>query len=172
MPRGRKPEGEQALSNAERQARYRARHLAQPAPVATHPRCPADRRSRPQRWRDAVNELLTIRQHMAIGSRLCPTVCTAARSPRCSKPLSSSTSLIWRRSNCHAATPRLTTPINRRMPVSERIRERRCNNPDATLDRGCGVMTSPKPAHETIPDWPPSNWNGGRDQIGIGGRLR
>jgi len=32
-------------------------------------------------------------------------------------------------------------------------------------------MTSPKPAHETIPNWPPSNWNGGRDQIGIGGRL-
>src|SRR5208337_355853 len=26
MPRGRKPEGDQALSNAERQARYRARH--------------------------------------------------------------------------------------------------------------------------------------------------
>jgi hypothetical protein len=60
MPRGRKPEGEQALSNAERQARYRARHLGQPAPVATRPRRPADRRSRPQRWRDAVNELLTI----------------------------------------------------------------------------------------------------------------
>jgi hypothetical protein len=60
MPRGRKPEGEQALSNAERQARYRARHLAQPAPVATRLRRPADRRSRPQRWRDAVNELLTI----------------------------------------------------------------------------------------------------------------
>src|SRR5271165_2513188 len=40
------------------------------------------------------------------------------------------------------------------------------------LDPGCGVMTSPKPAHETIPNWPPSNWNGGRDQIGIGGRLR
>src|SRR5271166_4526485 len=58
------------------------------------------------------------------------------------------------------------------MPVSGRIRERRCNNPDATLDRGCGVMTSPRPAHETIPNWPPSNWNGGRDQIGIGGRLR
>ena len=26
MPRGRQPEGENALSNAERQARYRARH--------------------------------------------------------------------------------------------------------------------------------------------------
>jgi hypothetical protein len=60
MPRGRKPAGQQTLSNAERQARYRARHLAQPAPAATRPRRPADRRSRPQRWRDAVNELLTI----------------------------------------------------------------------------------------------------------------
>ena len=27
MPRGQKPQGEQALSNAERQALYRARHL-------------------------------------------------------------------------------------------------------------------------------------------------
>jgi hypothetical protein len=40
MPRGRKPEGEQALSNAERQARYRARHMAPPSPVATRPRRP------------------------------------------------------------------------------------------------------------------------------------
>jgi hypothetical protein len=60
MPRGRKAEGEQALSNAERQARYRARHMAQPAPLATRPRRPADRRSRLQRWRDAVNELLSL----------------------------------------------------------------------------------------------------------------
>jgi hypothetical protein len=60
MPRGRKPEGEQALSNAERQARYRARHMAPPSPVATRPRRPADRRSRPQRWRDPVCELLSL----------------------------------------------------------------------------------------------------------------
>jgi hypothetical protein len=60
MPRGRKPEGEQALSNAERQARYRARHMASPSPLATRPRRPADRRSRPQRWRDAVGELLSL----------------------------------------------------------------------------------------------------------------
>jgi hypothetical protein len=60
MPRGRKPEGEQALSNAERQARYRARHMASPSPVAARPRHPADRRSRPQRWRDAVSELLSL----------------------------------------------------------------------------------------------------------------
>ena len=33
MPRDQKPAGEHALSNAERQARYRARHLTQPPPV-------------------------------------------------------------------------------------------------------------------------------------------
>lgn len=60
MPRGRKPEGEQALSNAERQARYRARQMASPSPLAPRPRRPADRRSRPQRWRDAVSELLLL----------------------------------------------------------------------------------------------------------------
>jgi hypothetical protein len=60
MPRGGKPAGERALSSAERQARYRARHMAHPAPVATRPGGPADRRSRPQRWRGAVSELLSL----------------------------------------------------------------------------------------------------------------
>jgi hypothetical protein len=60
MPRGRKPEGEQALCNAERQARYRARHMTPPLPVTARSRRTGDRRSRPQRWRDAVTELLTI----------------------------------------------------------------------------------------------------------------
>jgi hypothetical protein len=59
MPRGRKPEGEQVLSNAQRQALYRARHMTQ-LPVAKGPRRYTDRRSRPQRWRDAVSELLTL----------------------------------------------------------------------------------------------------------------
>ena len=60
MPRGRKPEGEQALSNAERQARYRARRPASPLMQAARPPRSADRRSRPQRWRDAVSELLVL----------------------------------------------------------------------------------------------------------------
>ena len=60
MPRGRKPEGEQALSNAERQARYRAAHAdGEPKPKIKY-RKPADRRTRPQRWRDAVAELVDI----------------------------------------------------------------------------------------------------------------
>ena len=37
MPRGRQPQGEHALSNAERQARYRARHEGDtPAPVVRY----------------------------------------------------------------------------------------------------------------------------------------
>ena len=60
MPRGCKPEGERALSNAERQARYRARqHDQMPTPKIRY-RWPVDRRSRAQRWCDAVNELLTL----------------------------------------------------------------------------------------------------------------
>ena len=59
MPRGRQPEGEHALSNAERQARYRARHQqAAPQPATSRRRAPVDRRSRPQRWHDAVPDLL------------------------------------------------------------------------------------------------------------------
>jgi hypothetical protein len=60
MPRGRTPEGESAMSSAERQARYRARRAALSLPVATRPRRPIDRRSRPKRWRDAINELLVL----------------------------------------------------------------------------------------------------------------
>jgi hypothetical protein len=60
MPRGCKPTGDHALSNAERQARYRARQQVASATPVTRPRGPTDRRSRPQRWRDAVGTLLTL----------------------------------------------------------------------------------------------------------------
>jgi hypothetical protein len=46
VPSGRKPDGDAALSNAERQARHQV-------PVARTHRA-ADRRSRPRRWQDAV----------------------------------------------------------------------------------------------------------------------
>ena len=60
MPRGRAPEGEHALSNAERQARHRARMQAlQPRVVIKH-RKPVDRRSRPRRWDDALAEMLAV----------------------------------------------------------------------------------------------------------------
>jgi UDP-N-acetylglucosamine:LPS N-acetylglucosamine transferase len=58
MPKG-PQEGAHALSNAERQARYRARQAEQ-AGAAIRYRQPADRRTRPQRWRDAVAELIAL----------------------------------------------------------------------------------------------------------------
>ena len=64
MPRGRKPDGDHALSNAERQARYRTR-LARQLPVAARHRRAADRRSPPQRWQDAVNALLALQAEYA-----------------------------------------------------------------------------------------------------------
>lgn len=60
MPRGRQPQGEHALSNAERQARHRARRQAEDTAPAIRSRRPTDRRSRPQRWHDAVAELLAL----------------------------------------------------------------------------------------------------------------
>jgi hypothetical protein len=66
------------LSNAERQARFRARHKDQQPAAIVRTRRRVDRRSRPQRWRDAVTELLCCkgdvvplreRQHIAA---LCP----------------------------------------------------------------------------------------------------
>jgi hypothetical protein len=65
MPRGRKPDGEHALSNAERQARHRARCMMQPTAAIARTRRSADRRNRPQRWRDAVVELLALQAEYA-----------------------------------------------------------------------------------------------------------
>jgi hypothetical protein len=54
MPR--KPLGERPMTDAERQARYRADRAAA-RPVA-RTRRPADQRSRAKRWQDAVTELI------------------------------------------------------------------------------------------------------------------
>jgi len=58
MPSGRNPQGETPLTNAERQARYRARQHQPSAPSRARPKI--GRRSRLQRWHDAVAELLTL----------------------------------------------------------------------------------------------------------------
>ena len=61
MPTGRQPDGEHPLSNAERQARYRARREAeQPLPKIRYRR-PTDRRTRAQRWNDTVAGLVALR---------------------------------------------------------------------------------------------------------------
>jgi hypothetical protein len=65
MSRGRTPEGERPLSAAERQARYRARHQAHQVTPIIRFRRPADRRSRLQRWRDAVATLLALQTEYA-----------------------------------------------------------------------------------------------------------
>ena len=65
MPRGRTPEGEHTLSNAERQARYRAsREADQPAPAIRYRRA-VDRRSRSQCWNDLVTGLLALQAEYA-----------------------------------------------------------------------------------------------------------
>ncbi len=51
-----KPMGERAMTAAERQAKYRASRQ-EGAPKLRY-RKPTDRRSRPQRWRDAVADLI------------------------------------------------------------------------------------------------------------------
>jgi hypothetical protein len=55
MKPGPKPAGGRALTSAERQARLRAKLAAGAKPV--HYRRPADRRTRPQQWEDAVATL-------------------------------------------------------------------------------------------------------------------
>jgi len=58
MSRGPKPLGDRAMTAAERQARFRQAHADGSAKIRY--RRPGDRRSRPQRWRDAVAELVTL----------------------------------------------------------------------------------------------------------------
>jgi hypothetical protein len=65
MPRGRQPECEHTLSNAERQARYRARRQVKQPPSKVRYRQPPDRRTRPQRWNDAVADLLALQAEYA-----------------------------------------------------------------------------------------------------------
>jgi hypothetical protein len=65
MARGRRPAGEQALSNAERQARYRLRHqTAPPAPVRRQ-RQPVDRRSLAEQWVTTIAALIALQARYA-----------------------------------------------------------------------------------------------------------
>lgn len=62
MPR--RPIGERAMTDAERQARYRAARAAGVPVVRT--RRPADLRSRVRRWHDAVAELTELQAQYAV----------------------------------------------------------------------------------------------------------
>ncbi len=61
MPR--KPIGEKAMTDAERQARYRAARATGAPAIRT--RRPADHRSRARRWHDAVAELTALQAQYA-----------------------------------------------------------------------------------------------------------
>jgi hypothetical protein len=65
MPNGHRPEGSGALSNAERQARYRARRLALEPPLTTKRPQVVARRSRTKRWNDALAELIAVQAECA-----------------------------------------------------------------------------------------------------------
>jgi hypothetical protein len=65
MPRGRMPEGSVALSNAERQARHRAKMLAVQPPLAIQRPRAAARRSRSKRWNDALAEMIAVQAECA-----------------------------------------------------------------------------------------------------------
>ncbi len=62
MPR--KPIGETAMTDAERQARYRAARAT--GKLAIRTRRPIDHRSRTQRWRDAVAQLADLQAQYAM----------------------------------------------------------------------------------------------------------
>ena len=65
MPSGRMPQGSAALSNAERQARHRAKMLALQPPLAVKRPRAAGRRSRSKRWNDALAELIAVQSECA-----------------------------------------------------------------------------------------------------------
>jgi hypothetical protein len=69
MPR--KPIGDRPMTDAERQARHRAAQAA--GKHATRIRSPADRRSRLQRWRDAVAELTAVQAQCVAWLEALPT---------------------------------------------------------------------------------------------------
>jgi hypothetical protein len=76
MTKGRKRQGDRAHTWAERQALYRARHTGMP--MIRYSR-PADRRSRPQRWHDAVVELVALQaEYRAWFEALPETTCDRA----------------------------------------------------------------------------------------------
>lgn len=61
---GRRPEGDQALTGAERQARYRLRLEAEPA-LPDRPTAKPRKPTRPQRWGAAAGELLALQAEYA-----------------------------------------------------------------------------------------------------------
>src|SRR5215472_9384520 len=91
MPRT--PLGDRPMTNAERQARHRAARAAA-VPVIRYRRA-ADRRSRVQRWRDAVAELLALQAEYGAWLDALPEPCSMGLPARRYRRSSISTSTNW-----------------------------------------------------------------------------
>lgn len=90
------------MTGAERQARDRAARTAGALVVRT--RRPADRRSRIQRWRDAVSTLTQLQAAYATWLEALPETNEMAARPKRYRRLSSSTSRSFRRSSRHGVS--------------------------------------------------------------------
>ena len=97
MPRP--PIGETPMPGAERQARYRAAHAAGVPVIRT--RRPANRRSRIQRWNDAITGLVDMQAEYGAWLDALPDINKTAQRPRPCGRLSISISPNSRRSNRH-----------------------------------------------------------------------
>jgi hypothetical protein len=88
MP-GPKPQGDRALSSAERMRRLREKRKAEAAdkpPVAIRYRRPKDRRSRADQWSDAIDTLTDCLDRYQGWATTCPPALPTARWPNASTP--------------------------------------------------------------------------------------
>jgi hypothetical protein len=138
----RKPIGETAMTDAERQARYRAARAADAPVIRT--RRPADHRSRARRWHDAVAELVALQVENEAWLEALPRRSRTRRPPKRSEPFASSTSPTFRRSNrpegsagIDAAGINVADPlasINNSLFTTQKQRSGRTSNLTATRD--------------------------------------
>ena len=111
MPTSRELDGAHALSNAERQARYRARREAQRPPPKVRYRWPTDRRSRAQRWDDTVAGLVDLQAEYIAWHDALPDSLRDSATARRFRPLLISTSTRSSQS-CHRAATGATEPVS------------------------------------------------------------
>ena len=94
--------GEEPMTGAERQARYRAAHAAGAPVVRT--RRPVDRRSRIQRWNDTIAAAVELQaEYASLAGRVAGKPTGQCRLPKPCGRLSNSISPNSRRSNRHEA---------------------------------------------------------------------
>ena len=168
MPRGRKPTGERTLTGAERQARYRQRQVGNRAVPPPRPSRPIQRSNRVQQWHAAVATLVALQAEYAVWLDALPEALRdgatvglqpagLTRGERC-RQSSISISTSWSASSHRAALAEIDG--YRPHPLHSQ------------LDPKTVLVTSPPTTRWETPPRPPSDRNGGRFQIGMGGRFQ